>query len=73
MKTPSEIIISTAGVSKDDIFIMKEDLLEHNPTQFNYVEVESKIHVTKFRDLEAALFLMYHLESECWKWEDKYG
>ena len=73
MKKPTEIIINTTGVSDDDIYAMREDVLDPNPEQFSYIEVGFKIYVAKFRDLEAALFLMYHLESECWKWEDKYG
>ena len=72
MKKPSQIIIDTKGVSDDDMYAMKQDLLEPNPEQFDYVEVGFKIYVTNFRSLESALFFMYHLEMECWKWEESY-
>jgi len=70
MKTPREIHISTKGVHKIEVEIL-EQLLEEEELLHHRVD-ENKIVVFYIKNLHIAMWLMYYLESQAWKWNEYY-
>jgi len=68
MKTPKEIHISIQNVAKWEIEALSE-LIEKEKYLDHRIE-EKKIVVFFIKNLEVALWLMYYLESNFWKWND---
>ena len=70
MKTPKEIHISTKGVEKHEVEIL-EELLDEEELLHHRVD-ENKIVVFYIKNLHIAMWLMYYLESQSWKWQEYY-
>jgi hypothetical protein len=70
MKTPKEIHISTKGVAKWKIDVLEELLCEEK--MLNHRTEDDKINVFFIKNLYVALWLMYYLEHENWKWNEYY-